>query len=126
MKTKKAEVMETTNLPQVLKVKEMWEKYNTNVIKDQLDEQVSFSCPSTLVWIGGKQNVIKYLKMVLQGSRTLDFFFGLEREFEVIKVSRNEYSLRIHQTEDDTETICCLNVEILEDKIFCIEMEKLR
>ncbi len=116
--------METTNLPQVLKVIEMWEEYDTNLVKDHLHTQVSFSSPSTLVWIGGKRNVTTYLKMVLRGSRLLDFLLEIQREYQVIKVSENEYSLRIHQTEGDIETICLLDVEILEGKIFGIEMKQ--
>jgi hypothetical protein len=116
--------MKTTNLPQLLKVLEMWEDYDTNMVKDHLHKQVSFSSPSTLTWIGGKRNVINYLNMVLRGSRTLDFFLGIQKEYQVIKETGNDYSLRIHQNEGDTETVCLLDVEIWEGKIFCIEMNQ--
>ena len=116
--------MKTKNLPQVLKVKEMWEKYDTNIVKDQLHENVSFICPSSLTWIGGKMNVTNYLELVLKGNRTMDYFIGRLREYQVIKESKNVHSLRIHQTEGETETTCLIDVEILEGKIFCIEMKQ--
>lgn len=116
--------MKTTNLPQVLKVKEMWEKYDTNVVKDQLHDQVSVSCPSSLIWIGGKKNVTNYLKLILDSSGTLNFFLEIQREYQVIRKSRNDYSLMINQTEEGTETSCLINVEILEGKIYCIEMKQ--
>lgn len=116
--------METTNLTFVKSLKEMWEKFDVNVVKDSLHDQVSYSCPSSLTWIGGKKNVINYLKMVMRGSNTLKFFFGIEMKFKVVKNSKNYYSLLIHQIEGDMETKCLIDVSTLDDKIFCIEIEQ--
>ena len=116
--------MKLTNLPQVLTLKEMWEKFDINVVKDLFHDQVSYSCPSSLTWIGGKENVINYFKIVIGGSQTISFLFGIDKKYKVVKKSKNHYSLLIHQIEGDIESKCLLNVRTLDDKIFCIEMEQ--
>ena len=116
--------MKTSNLSLVKSLKEMWETFDIDVVKDSLHDQVSYSCPSSLTWIGGKENVINYLKMVLEGFQTLNFFIGIDIEYKVVKKSKNYYSLLIHQTEGDKETKTLLEVDIWKDKIFCIEMDK--
>lgn len=120
---KKHFTMKKSNLPPMKKWKEMWETHDIDVVKDLFHEQVSYSNPSSLTWVGGKENVVKYFDMVLEGFKTLNFWFDIDTNFEVLKRSKGYYSLLVHQIEDDLERKCLFELNILEDKIFCIEME---
>lgn len=115
--------METSNLPQVRTLKEMWKTFDINAVNDSLHEQVSYSSPSSLTWIGGKENVLKYFQLVMEGSHLLNIMMGVDMKFKVVRNSKNDHSLIVSQIEDDTETKCRFQVSILEDKIFCIDME---